>query len=291
VRNDQLAREIVNLRSVILAISGVVVGVTLLYISGEPELPVSREPLRTLTQQLGGAIFVAAALTILWDLFARRAFLAEVLSLVNLRDDIMRENIVKVSRHINGSKSTLDWDDYLRRTRNLDICVPYANTWRRNQIQPLQDLIRTRGAKIRLIIPDEECEDAVRDLARQKREPVEKVKGYIQDIRLGFEALGHNGDPDHACIEIYVLDIVPRFSMYIFDEEAVLAIPSHRGVNDVEFPVFVGKRSGPLSMYATLRDEFQGILGFARRVYPRTGAPVMHASYDPSANPSVGSLA
>jgi hypothetical protein len=72
-------RRLTTLQTVVVAAVIAAIGAGLLYVGGRGDWWSNRPGLQALINHLGGALIVSVALSVLWELFGKRAFAREIL--------------------------------------------------------------------------------------------------------------------------------------------------------------------------------------------------------------------
>jgi hypothetical protein len=256
--NVTILKERVNLRTMLIAIIVAIIGVFFLYISASENWWRNNGTWRIVTQDIGSLLFVTMAITVLWELYGKRAFLDEILAKMQISKEITSAGIIKIA---DSFHQDIDWKDYFGKVKELDIFFAYARTWRNTHVSELREVAAREGARIRVILPDPEDEQVLGELARRFDYSVQDVKDLIREAQAYFEKLCSPKENRGAKIEIKFLPAAPVFSFYCFDNIAVLALLSHRR-DLVEVPAFVCEKGGTL--YGYIRQEFDFMIGVAR---------------------------
>lgn len=239
-------KDITNLRTLLVSGALLLVGVFFLFLSEKLTYEQGYLWVKSLISNFGGLLVATLSITILWELFSKRSFLDEILERTGLADDVRSAGLRGIS--VNPVKGP-DFTKLIREAERLDIFVCYANTWRASHEADLRYLASKRKARIRLIVPDPEDMEIMRDLARRfnaasDQVMSQRIKDAIQDYKTLFASAG-NPDLDFS---VWVHHENPVTSFYRFDRLAVVTLYKHaRGRGNV--PTFVAERYGTLYSY------------------------------------------
>jgi hypothetical protein len=83
----------------------------------------------TVVRELGAALFISVALTLLWDLAGKRAFSDEILAKANMSRDLADAGVELISDTFQTDR--VNWSDLFKNACKLDIFVAYAHTYPR----------------------------------------------------------------------------------------------------------------------------------------------------------------
>lgn len=259
----KLIKEKVNLLTLLAALIIAVIGIGCLYISAQKDWWQGYEVWQTVIQQLGGLLFVVVTITVLWELWGKRALLDEVLAKAQISKEIMVSGITKITDSFHYE---IDWRSYLREVNKLDIFFAYGRTWRNTYIHELQEVASRDGARIRVVLPDPEDDQTVSELARRFDYTTEDLTELVREAEVYFRNLRSSAGARGAQVDIWFLPAAPHFSFYRFDRTAIMALYTHRRER-APVPTFVCEMGGTL--YDYIRKEFDAMIrpdGLARHV-------------------------
>ncbi|MFB2974268.1 hypothetical protein ACE1CD_35340 [Aerosakkonema sp. BLCC-F183] len=253
----KLLKEKVNLLVLNSSIIMVVVGFGFLCVSAQKDWGENWKIPQNLIQNLGGAIFTAGALSFVWDMAAKRAFLDEVLAKVNLSQEFQKAGIVKITEWDNIT--SLNWKAYFEGVRELDIFFTYGRTWSRTYTSELKELASKKEVCIRLVLPDNNDPFVLGELSRlfcieekELKKRIEETADFFQNLR----------KPNGAKIDVYFCEGIPFFSFYRFNDIAVVAMVTHRRERGVKIPTFVCEKGG--TIYNYIREDFEDMIKRAK---------------------------
>lgn len=249
-----LVKERVNLYTLLIAIGVAALGIFLLYLSSSKNLWESREVWQIVIQNVGSLMLVAVAITLLWELRLKRAFLDEVLAKAQVSKEVTFAGIVKITDSFHHD---IDWKSYFQTVNKLDIFFAYGQTWRKIHREELREVANREGARIRVVLPDPEDEQTVSELARRFECNNEELKKLIQEAKEDFLSLQSEKVGKGAQINIWFLPAAPHFTFYRFDRIGIIALYTHRR-KQPPVPTFVVEKGGTL--YDYIRKEFNAMI-------------------------------
>jgi hypothetical protein len=213
-------------------------------------------------REVGVFLLATGALTLLWDLVGKRAFTDEILAKANMSRDLADAGIEVFTGNFRDHR--IPWPEMFKGANRLDLFVSYASTWRNNHISDIQRLLSRKDGRIRVILSDPNNEDLLAVLAKRFGREQDYLKKQIEEsIKFWQERNNDIEEPKNGKgkVEIYLTDVAPFFTFYVFNTKAVAAFYNHRqGIKPV--PAFVCDEDGYMFRY--LADEFEGILGNAK---------------------------
>jgi len=244
-------------RTILIGILVGLLGIGLLWWTADQGRWANATSWQAFGQQLGSLFVVTGLLTLLWDLFSRRAFAQELLELTGLAACVRSAGVTKIA---SSFRAELEWGELLRDARALDVFVCWARTWRNQHETHLAAILERKGGLIRVVLPDYEHADTVAAMANHFADyDGDRVRQEIKDAVAFFKALHQSRKHKDARVEVYLVKRVPLFSWYLIDESAaVLAFYAHRAkVSSV--PALVCQRGGYLYDFAAKEFEFLSV--------------------------------
>lgn len=246
-------RERTTLRAVVLSFTLVALGVVFLLLSAPENTWITNNQWRSVVNDLGGLLVVSAAVSMLWELYGRRAFLDELLVKMDISNDVSKAGIVGFSESF--TVSNIDWDSLFKNSRNIDIFFAYGRTWRGSNSERLTTFLKRSNVRLRLILPDPENTGVVAELARRFNAAPGDVENRIRESARDF--LEFSKSPRGSAVEIWYVPVAPLFSYYLFDNSAVLTLYTHRKKR-TSVPAFLLTKEG--SLYKYLMEEHNFLL-------------------------------
>jgi len=174
-----------------------------------------------IAEEIASFIFVTGLISMLWELFGKRALVAEVFETARISERVRGAGLLDVSADF---MSDVDWAELFTSARHIDIFFAYGGTWRGAHIDRLRARLRQSGTRLRVILPDPDDADVMAELTRRGMVDVEtKIRESMHD----FELLANAADAK-GIVEIWTLARSPLYSYYRFDDRVLAAPYRHR---------------------------------------------------------------
>jgi hypothetical protein len=252
-----------NLTTKLVALVAAVFGVGLLYFSNISNFWVGLEVFQRLVRDLGSLCVVTVAITVIWQLTAKRAFGDELLTKAHISQQLAASGIVQLTYE----PQPVNWEELFGTTRQLDLFFAYAKNWRGSHENRLSKLATMSGCTIRVVLPDPDNDMIVKDLANRFNKSEKGIRERILDAESEFSQMRVKNLDSGAKIEIWYTSMCPVFTIYRFDMAAILALYSYRRIKG-GVPHIVAARGG--SLFEFVNNEFQALIdpasGLSRRV-------------------------
>jgi hypothetical protein len=248
-RGEKLARAISNLAAWKIAVFFVALGVVLLLLSVEFESGDGPSAVDATVRELGALFVVTGAVSTLWDLHGRRALSNEVLAAARISADVQAAG---VTRLVMGYHE-MDWDEHLRASYKVDLFFTYAQTWRNTHATELRRLVRREGARLRVVLPDPDCQPLVTRLAEKFRYDSADLAMRIRDAIGDFQNLRQQ-TPNSDAVQVRLTREFPVYTYYGFDRACVTVLYAPTP-GRTEVPAFETADGGFLHRF--FRDQFE----------------------------------
>jgi hypothetical protein len=263
--NLKLVADRVNYRALLLLIPISAVGTGFLFWSQFAEG--WHHPIRAVVlREIGVLLFATVALSLLWDLAGKRAFADEILAKANMSRDLAEAGIDVFTADFRDQR--IPWPDLFKCSNRLDLFVSYASTWRNIHLSDIERLLSRKDGYVRVILSDPTNDDLLTVLAKRFGKEKDFLKKQIEEsIKFWQERNQHskqNGNGKDK-VEIYLTDVAPFFTFYLFNTKAVAAFYNHRK-GRIPVPAFVCDEGGYMFRY--LSEEFEGIRANAKSAAP-----------------------
>lgn len=270
--------ERTSLRTRILAIFVFLVGVLLLIMANGWSWLRSHSIATALVRDFGSLLIASVTVALLWELYAKRAFIDELLlkGRASINDLIARTILARELQEAGLRSFTTDfahrveWLALFKGARRVDLFFSYARSWMNTNNAQLKELSEREGARIRVVLPDPHNDEVVSELARRFGKTPEEIKANIlasRDdlLRIFVQPFDEDNKPDFS---LFYARTTPQFTFYRFDNRSVLALYKHReGRGGV--PVFEAEDGGTIHLFVQQEmDAFIGDERLARRVHP-----------------------
>ncbi|MGU3192121.1 hypothetical protein ACVYF0_16765 [Vibrio cholerae] len=263
-------KQITNLRTYIVSILIFMVGVLFL-VAGE-KITFSKECLwiKYVISNFGSLLIASVSIAMLWELFSKRSFLDELLAKTGLAEDLRTVGVIGVS--LNPVRGP-DFSKIIRSSERLDIFVCYANTWRATFEEDLKFLAAKKNCRIRLIVPDPDNKEIMKDLAKRfNANDAANMEGRIKQAITEYKTLFKSVPNSTLDFSVWIHDETPVSSFYRFDGCAVITLYKHaKGRGNA--PTIVAERGGAL--YTYIENEIDSMVKgiepheqLARKIFP-----------------------
>jgi len=208
-------------------------------------------------KELGAILISTGIVALLWELIAKRSFFEEIMEKIKLAEQVRNAGLKTIT---NGSYREIDWPNLFKNVKDLDLCFAYARTWRHINTLYLQDLASKPDVHIRVMIPDPENPDIMRELSQRFEITPEDLKSRVNEAIAELNSIFLNCKAKYA---LWYLTTTPLFSVYRFDNTMIIALHKH-GKNRGQIPVFQVERDGDLYKFAerelnTILDKNNGL--------------------------------
>jgi|WetSurMetagenome_2_1015567.scaffolds.fasta_scaffold09200_1 hypothetical protein len=259
-----VARERSNLWMVPIGIALLGAGLGALYICEciEDFWSVHRSLQATL-RSLGSLLIASVTLGFVWQFFGKRAFLDEILAKAGIAKELTHAGILRVT---DAFHHEVDWKGLFKNANRLDLFFAYAQTWRNTNGEELRRLASKKGSRIRVVLPDPDNAEVLRELARRFKYTPDHVKELIAEAVQYFTDLKTVADHNGAVVEIWLYQGTPQVSFYRFDDVGVLSLYTHQHQR-TPLPTFIVGHGGTL--YDFIRKEFDAMTdgsGLAKKI-------------------------
>lgn len=257
-------KERVNLRTLLIALGIAITGIGFLWISANDNWWKSCKVWQTVLQNIGALLVVTVVISLLWELYGKRAFLDEVLAKAQISKELTFAGITKITDTFH--RQDIDWKKYFHTVNKLDIFFAYGRTWRNVHAEEFRKIAAREEVRIRIVLPDPEDKQVMAELARRFKYTDNEIKTIIREAEAYFRNLINSAGANGAQIDIWFLPAAPLFSFYRFDHVGILALYTHRR-DRAAVPTFVCEMGGTL--YDYIYKEFKAMIkenGLARCV-------------------------
>jgi hypothetical protein len=255
-------RERTNLRTVLVAIVLLAAGISALAIAHYMDSKM-HPILVPLLGDLGALLIASVPLSVVLDLFVKRALIEEIFEQASFVQNMREAGILKIGLDYIHD---VQWRELFETSKNIDIFFSYANTWRGANVQFLRSASHRPGTNIRFVLPDPESEQVMQELARRFSKTSNDVVRLIQQAEEELRSIFSAGTLSN--FSLWYSSEPPLFTMYRFDGVLVLALYKHTRERG-GVPVFISRENALLYKFAMADfDAFVAADGaLARKVY------------------------
>lgn len=243
---DKQARRINDLTTWVLILLGLLAGVLLLVLGTQLK---NNSWYQVVVMQAGGAVLVAALLTVAYDVVGRRALASEVMEIAELSGDVQQAGLGRIG----SNYQRVEWDRLLK-AEKIDIYLGLGRTFYSVNSAALQAAAAKPTTRMRVVLADPTDDAAVECMATRFTRTPEQVRSDIRSATESFVALARGAA---GSIEVHHRSGEPLTALYRFDNEAVITLYSHRRAHG-EVPYIVCRSGG--SLYDFVRDEFTKLI-------------------------------
>lgn len=262
--------EITNLRTYIASGLIFLIGLALLFASEKATFGAGYLWFKSLLSNFGALLIASTSIALLWELFSKRSFLEELLAKTGLAEDLRTVGVTGIS--LNPVRGP-DFSKLIRLSERLDIFVCYANTWRATFEEDLKTLAAKKNCRIRLIVPDPDNAEIMKDLAKRfNAADAATMEARIKQAITEYKALFNSVANNTLDFSVWIHDETPVSSFYRFDRCAVITLYKHaKGRGNA--PTIVAERGGALYTYIEneIDSMIKGIAPYpqlARKIHP-----------------------
>lgn len=181
---------------------------------------------------IAGTLLATGVLSVVWELYLRRSFTAEVLSAANISVDLRDAGLTKIE--FDGT--CLPWSDLFEGANELDLLFSHASSWRGTYEARLKRIAEKCPGKVRVFLPDPDNDAVVSELSARFGKTTQAMKDKILAAKSDFQQMG---------IRVFLLSIAPTYSAYRFGDSLIVAFYSHTK-EKAYVPHFVCSRGGKL---------------------------------------------
>ncbi|RJP47990.1 MAG: hypothetical protein C4583_15105 [Anaerolineaceae bacterium] len=249
----QVYKERTTLRLTLLGILIAVIGAVLLIASSSWE-PLSKSPEWQAIARDFGALFIASvAVALIWDLVARRAFVAELLSITQLAEDIEQTGLVGASAKWHGE---IDWAQLFASSDDFELLFAYGRTWRNTHRVYLAEFATRKNTKARIALPDPDNINIMTELAYRFEITPEVLSQNIREAEQDFIEIFGGAQQAVDKLQIWRISTAPVWSYYRFDGIVIFTLYRHRR-GRLEVPTLIVKKGG--SLFEFFQQEFDAL--------------------------------
>jgi hypothetical protein len=252
MKNQNLLAERVNLRTTILAFILTAIGLLLMLWSSDNLSWIQKPALQSFVNVLGSTLVVTGLITIVWDLFGKRAFTEEILSMVSMSRELTLAGIVQVTPSFQSRE--IDWDNLFAKATHVDVLFYGSSMWRAQNNNHLRALARKPRTRLRVLLPDPQDINTMTESANRMKISIEEEKTYITNAIKYFSSLSE--EFPKAQIQVWLMKKSPLFSVFRIDDIGVISFYSHQGHIE-SIPTIVCTQGGKLHTF--IMDELNAL--------------------------------
>jgi hypothetical protein len=277
-----LHKERTSLRTFVAALVVLLAGIALLGITnGWGWLTTNHRTISAVLRDVGALMVASVAVTLIWELSSKRAFVAELMSQGRTSvQDLIERTIL--TQQLQGAgligfttdfSYGIDWLGMFRGAGRVDLFFSYARSWLNNNAAQLQELARRDGCRVRVVLPDPNNPQLMAELARRFEKTADEIVANINAtsndlVRIFVEPFEEREVPRRPDFSLFYANTAPQFTFYRFDGKCILVLYKHRsGRGGV--PVFTAEQGGTIHEFVLQEmDAFVDDEQLADRIYP-----------------------
>ncbi|MDZ7967934.1 MAG: hypothetical protein RM368_23750 [Nostoc sp. DedSLP03] len=252
-KNLALLIERVNLRTALVSLILFFSGFLLMLWAANDALWVGKATWKNLTESMGSLLFGTGLVTVAWDLFGKRAFAEELLSKASISHELIKAGIVQVTPSFQSRD--IDWDELFKKAVKVDLLFAGSSTWRNQHFSHLENFLDKKDARLRVLLPDPQNPYVITEIAHRTDKKKDVAEAGINKA-IDFFCNLSSRHPN-AQIQIWLMKQAPLFSVFRFDNRAVVALYTHRR-RLIGVPTVVCVEEGELFQYVI--DEIEELV-------------------------------
>lgn len=198
--------------------------------------------------EFGSLLVGSAALAVMWDLVARRAFVDELLGRIGGVESLEDGGLTGFSMHFHD---TIPWAKLIGDAKRVDVLMAWGTGWRAIALPHLQDMVGRRGASLRVVLPDPTDTNVISALAARFDMTSDQVVARVEDAISDFVGIRPTKSPDR--VKVLLTKEPLLFSSCLIDRTGVISLYTH-APNDRDVATFICAEGGTLHEF--LRSEF-----------------------------------
>jgi len=265
-KNISVYSERTNLRVYLLTLVIMIVGICLLLLANNISFLDKKPIIKGIINNVGSFFIASIAIALIWDLFAKRAFLAELISETKLAEEIRNSGLVSTTYRW---KDGLNWSDVFRTSKKIDIFFIYGSTWRNLYHTELEKFVSRKNTEIRIVLSDPFNSELMNEVGKRSNMTSNDIKKKIIEASDDFVNIFNKFSINCNNCSLWYLSISPVYSLYRFDNLIQITICKHR-TERFDIPTFVFKKRG--TGFKFFHDEFASFVEsnspLARKIYP-----------------------
>ncbi len=132
------------------------------------------------------------------------------------------------------------WDEIIRKAGCIDITVHYLDTWINQHADAIKDFFRRKDARIRVVLPNPECELLVEGLLPRFPEmDSNALKHKIKNVSGKLRALREEAGANKVAVKIYRINKIQWYcAVRVDDSIAVLSVYENARKGGTQSPAF-----------------------------------------------------
>lgn len=226
----RIYKALTELRVVLTTALIVIVGGLLLVMAETIAFIADRLWLKSVFSNLGGVLVAAAVVSVLWEFLGKRAFYDEIHHRMGLMADVKAAQL----KGVFGGYLEVPWGELLANTKEFDAFFMYGGTWRNAYTDALRNLVRKRGSRIRIALPNYRdefllgaCADRLHSAGADRDARKVLARARIVETEAFFRDLAEEARRNESTVDVFLVNVVPLYSYYRFDKLGVATFLPH----------------------------------------------------------------
>lgn len=236
---SRVYKQRTNLRTYLIAFAIASIGLAMIFLQNQWGFLTSKPDIQVVVRDVGSLLFSSVAVALLWELFSRRALLAELMATTKLAEDIDSTGLIGLSSRFHGE---IDWSHLLRSSNRLCIFFAYGGTWRSTHREELFQYARKRQAKATVVMPDPEDQHLMTELGRRFETTADEVAKRIREAQTDFVTIFDQDGEAVDRLSIWFCRAAPVYSYYCFNSIIIFTLYKHKPGRPREIPTFIVER-------------------------------------------------
>lgn len=215
LRDGNSTRSTVTvLKTLLFAGVLILLGLSLMWVS-DIEYFESHKTLKDLVNQVGGVLITTGAIAVLWDFFARKELMNEVLEKVHLSDEVVKAGISQVF----ANPQKIPWNKLIDDAQSIDAFIAYGRTWYAINAESIRQFVASENRQLNLYLPDPNDQSLMTILAQRTDGDVAKLKQFIADTVTTFRGLQKGRG---SAVTLHYRRGYPTYAAHRFDRRSLV---------------------------------------------------------------------
>lgn len=251
--------ERTTLRVILLALTAASLGLLMIVLSNTWSFLAQHPGTQAVVKDLGSLMIASVAVAVLWELYARRAFLSEILSTTRLADEVKTTGLIGVSAKWRGE---VNWPRLFNTASELEIFFTYGSTWRNTYKEEIEAFAKRKNTRATILLPDPSNVVVMEAISQRTGMSSEQLVDRIKAAEVDFINMFNVDGKGEEKLAIWHLPFVPSYSYYRFDNTAIFTLYHHR-LDRHEVPTFLIEKGG--SLFRFFEDEMNAFTSQTNR--------------------------
>jgi hypothetical protein len=217
--------------TVLFALLLVGAGLGLMWFSDTPLLQ-PHKTLQDLINQVGGVLITTGAIAVLWDLFARRELMNEILEKTGVSDEVRDAGV----QHLKAASKDISWKELIEGAKSIDVFLAYGRSWFSNYSNSLQKFAESKSTSLNVYLPDPDDSSTMAILASRFGYSVVQLQDLIAETVKNFSDLKKG---DGSTVAIFYRKGYPTYTAQRFDRRWLVVSFYPNSVGRADIPTLL----------------------------------------------------